>query len=189
MDATTVEEVLLYNDEQCNGAVHAFQRDLAKVRSGRASSGLVEGVQVDYYGARTALEHLAQVSTPEAQLILVQVYDAGAVQAVEKAILESNLGFNPSREGNTLRIIVPPLSEERRKDIIKHLHKMAEDIRISIRNHRREANDCLKRLEKDGEINKDDSKRGLDKVQKQTDDMIAQVDSLLKKKEEEVIEV
>lgn len=186
---STLEEVIRHHKEQGDKGVQAFKRDLQKMRSGRASASLLEGVFVEYYGSRTALTHLAQVTSPEARTIVVQVYDQGAVESVEKAIRTSDLGFNPSREGNVLRIIVPPLTEESRKEIVKHLHKAAEEHRVSIRNHRRESNDFVKKFEKDGTVTKDDAKRGMDKIQKQTDSSIEEIDSLLKVKEAEIMEV
>ena len=184
-----IPELLSQNEEQCKGAVSAFKRELQKTRSGRASTGLVEGIMVDYYGSRTQLSHLGQITTPEARVIMIQVFDSGAIEAVEKALISSELGFNPSRDGNNIRITIQPLTEETRKDLVKVLHKGAEDIRISIRNHRREANDLLKKGEKDGELTKDDVKRGLDLIQKQTDQYIKEVDTLLAEKEAEVLEV
>jgi ribosome recycling factor len=189
MHAEDIDEVLLNNEEHCSGAVQAFKRDLQKVRSGRASASLLEGITVDYYGAKTALSHLGQISVPEPRQILVQVYDSNAVSAVEKAIQSSDLGFNPARDGNTLRVVVPQLTQERRKEIVRHLHKMAEEIRVSVRNHRRESNDLLKKFEKDGTATKDDVKRAMDKIQKQTDGFITEIDKLLEAKEAECMEV
>lgn len=187
--ANNVEDVINNLREECNAAVAAFKRDLQRVRSGRASTGLLEGLVAEYYGSKVPLNQLAQLSTPEARLILIQVYDAGAVQAIEKAIQGAGLGLNPSRDGNVLRVMVPPLTEESRKEIVRHLHKMAEDIRVSIRSHRRDANDLIKKLEKDSVVSKDDSKRALDRIQKQTDASIEEVDGLLKAKEAECLEV
>ncbi len=189
MTPESIEEVLLEHEEQCAKAVASFKKDLQKMRTGRASTSLLEGVMVDYYGARTALSHLGQVSVPEPRLIMVQVFDTGAVESIEKAIIGSDLGFNPSRDGNTLRINVPPLTEESRKEIVRHLHKAAEDIRISVRNHRRDANDSVKKMEKEGIVPKDDVKRSLDKIQKQTDDFIKAIDEMLEAKEEECMVV
>lgn len=183
------DDVIKKHNEGCASSISAFKRDLSRVRTGRASAGLLEGIHVDYYGSRTPLTQLAQISTPEARLIVLQVYDAGAVQAIEKAIQGAGLGFNPARDGNTLRVTIPPLTQDSRKEIIKVLHKMAEEIRVSIRNHRRDANDLLKKMEKDSELTKDDAKRHQDKVQKQTDASIAQVDSMLAAKEAECMEV
>lgn len=184
-----MNEVLEFHNEACDSAVDAFKRDLQKMRTGRANTGVLESVMVDYYGAKTALPHLGQISSPEPRLMMVQVYDSSAVDSVVKALRTSEHAFNPSRDGNTLRISVPPLTEETRRDIVKMLHKMAEEIRVSIRNHRRDANDELKKLEKDGEITKDDVKRAQEVIQKQTDAHIARVDEMLKAKEVEVLEV
>lgn len=171
------------------GSVTAFKRELQKVRTGRASTGLIENLQVEYYGSKVPLLQLGQINTPDARSITIQIYDASAAHAVEKAIVTAELGFTPSREGSLIRISIPPLNEERRKEIVKALHKMAEDMRISIRNHRRDANEQIKKLEKDGEATKDDSKRMQDQVQKSTDQFIAQIDKLLAAKEAECLEV
>ncbi len=187
--AGTTQEILTNHDNECKGAISAFKRDLQKVRTGRASGSLLEGIQVDYYGSKTPLVHLGQITTPEPRLIVVQIYDTNAASAVEKAIQGAGLGFNPSREGNTIRVVVPPLTEESRKEIVKRLHKLAEDIKVSIRNHRRDANDGLKALEKEGSLAKDDVNKSQDRVQKQTDAAIAEVDKLLQAKEAECMEV
>jgi ribosome recycling factor len=189
MQPKDANEVLSEHEKQCQAALVAFKRDLQKLRTGRASAALVEGLQVDYYGAKTALSHLAQISTPESRQILVQVYDNNAVVAVDKAIRSSDLGFNPARDGNTLRITVPALTEESRKEIVKHLHKMGEEIRVSVRNHRRDANELLKKFEKAGDLTKDDAKKSLDRVQKLTDQYIQEVDKHLAAKEKECMEV
>lgn len=189
MDTFEIKDVLALHKDSCEAALAAFKRDLLKMRTGRASTSLIEGVMVDYYGTKTALMQLGQVSSPEPRQLLVQVYDSNAVESVEKAIQASDLGFNPSRDGNTLRITVPPLTEESRKEIVKHLHKMAEDMRISIRNHRRESNDEVKKAEKEGLATKDDSKRALDQIQEQTNKYTADVDALLATKEAECMEV
>lgn len=189
MKAKTADEVLSFHTQECKEALAALKRELQRVRTGRASSGLLEGVHADYYGTKTPITHLAQITTPEPRLILLHVYDTKAVTAVEKAIQTSGLGFNPSRDGNSLRVVVPQLTEESRKEIVRHLHKIAEDIRVSIRNHRRDANELLKGLEKDGAITKDDLKRLSEKVQKQTDGSIQEVDKMLAVKEAECLEV
>jgi ribosome recycling factor len=183
------ENIIKKHNEECLAAIQAFKRDLQKVRTGRASAALLEGIAVDYYGAKTHLEHLGQISTPEARLIVIQVYDASAVQAVEKAIMSANLGLNPSREGNTIRVSVPVLTQDARKNIVRALHKQAEDMRVSVRNRRRDANDELKELEKSGELTKDDSKKSMDRIQKQTDSAIVEIDKLLAAKEAECMEV
>ncbi len=184
-----LQPILSENEEQCKAAVAAFKREIQKLRTGRASSSLVEGVQVDYYGAKTSIAHLGQISTPEPRLIVIQLYDAGAAPAAEKAIRSAGLNLNPTREGNLIRILIPQLTEETRKEIVRHLHKLGEDIKVSIRSHRRDANDKLKALEKDGDLNKDDAKKSQDRIQKQTDQYIAEVDKLLVTKEAECLEV
>jgi len=188
-DMDSVQSMLKKLEEQCVAAIAAFKRDLSKVRTGRASSGLLENIMVDYYGSKTHLSHLAQISTPEARTIVVQVYDAGAVQAVEKAIKTSDLGFNPMREGNMLRVSVPALTQEVRKEIVKLLNKMGEEMKVSVRNHRRDSMDMLKKLEKDGEVTKDDTKKLTDKIQKQIDSTISEIEKLLTSKEAEITEV
>ncbi|MBL7662907.1 ribosome recycling factor [bacterium] len=183
-----MEAIISKHDSQSKQTIEAFKRDLQKVKTGRANPSILEGITVDYYGSRTPLQSLGQISAPEPRLITVQIYDASAGQAVEKAINIAGLGFNAVREGNVIRIVVPPLTEETRRDLVKHLHKMAEEIRVSIRNHRRDANDAIKKLEKDSSLTKDDSKRGQDRVQKLTDMHIAEVDKLLAIKEKEILE-
>lgn len=188
-EALSSAEILSLHNDECEGALSAFKRDLQKVRTGRASTGLVEGLMVECYGAKTQLSHLGQISAPEARLVTVQVFDAANVSAVEKAIQTSGLGLNPSVEGSLVRINIPALTEESRKEIVKHLNKIAEDIKVSIRNHRRDSNDIVKSQEKAGSLTKDDSKKLLESIQKQTDAKIAEVDSLLKTKEAECLEV
>lgn len=189
MSAESVEEVILEHETECEATVSSFKRDLQKVKTGKASTGLVENIIVEYYGAKTALVHLGQITTPEARLIQIQVFDRSAISAIEKAIQTSGLGLNPSSDGTTIRLLVPPLTEETRRDIVKHLHKLAEDKRVSIRNHRRDANDVIKKLEKDGAVAKDEVKRFLDTIQKQTDSAITELDKMLQVKEAECLEV
>lgn len=189
MSAESVEEVIFEHEQESEATVASFKRDLQKVKTGKASTGLVENIIVEYYGAKTALMHLGQISTPEARLISIQVFDRGAIAAIEKAIQTSGLGLNPSSDGATIRLIVPPLTEETRRDIVKHLNKLAEDKRVSVRNHRRDANDAIKKLEKDGAVAKDEVKRVLDQIQKQTDSAISEIDKLLQVKEAECLEV
>lgn len=185
----TADGVMRKLQEECQAALAAFKRDLQKVRTGRASPGLLENIHVDYYGSKTQLTHLAQISAPEPRMIVVQVYDASAVSAVEKAIKSSDLGFNPMKEGNILRVSVPALTQEVRKEIIKHMGKVGEEMRVSVRNHRRDANEIVKKLEKEGSVAKDDAKKLTEKIQKQTDLTIAEIDKLLTVKESEISEV
>ena len=184
-----LKEVYSKHEQDCEKTIEAFKKDLKKVRSGRASASLIENIMVDHYGSKTPLMHLGQISSPEARLLTVQVFDAGAIEACDKAIKSSDLGLNPSIEGNILRIMIPPLTEETRKDIVRSLGKRTEEIRISIRNHRRDANESIKKLEKNGDVGKDDSKKAQDNVQTITNDSIKIVDKMLKDKEAECMAV
>jgi ribosome recycling factor len=169
--------------------IEHFKKELSKVRTGRASSGLLHGIHVDYYGASTPLEQLGLINTPEPRLITVQVYDASSIDAVEKAIKQSELGLNPSREGNIIRIFIPPLNEERRKEIIKKLHKTTEETKVILRGHRREAIDAIKKGEKDKELSEDEARKAQEDVQKVLDKYVAEADKILTVKEKEIMEV
>ncbi|MBP9837482.1 MAG: ribosome recycling factor [Proteobacteria bacterium] len=183
------EEIIRNYDNECKAAINSFKKELQKFRTGRASGSLLEGLQVDYYGSKTALTHLGQITVPEPRVIMIQVYDSQAVSSVEKAIQTAGLGLNPSRDGNLIRVNVPPLTEETRKDLVKRLHKLAEDIKVSVRNHRRDANEEVKKLEKASTITKDETAKTMEKIQKQTDLSIAEVDKLLSVKEAECMEI
>jgi ribosome recycling factor len=170
-------------------SVESMRQSLMKVRTGRASIGILDGIMVDYYGTPTPLNQLATLAAPEPRLITIQPWDKGALVSIEKAILKSDLGLTPNNDGKIIRVPIPPLNEERRRDLVKMVKKMAEDFRIEIRNHRRDANALLKDLEKEKEINKDDLKASQDKVQDLTDDSIKQIDDLLAVKEKEILEI
>lgn len=171
------------------GAVQSFKGDLASLRTGRASPTLLDPIHVEAYGARTPLAQLATVSVPEARLLSVQVWDRSMVQAVEKAIRESDLGLNPQTEGQVLRIRIPELNEQRRKEMVKVAHKYAEESKIAVRHVRRDGLDVIKKLEKDGQMTKDDAARESDQVQKVTDQHIAEIDQALAAKEKEILHV
>jgi ribosome recycling factor len=171
------------------GAVQSFKGDLASLRSGRASANMLDPIQVEAYGARTPLSQLATVSVPEARLLSVQVWDRSMVSAVEKAIRESDLGLNPQTEGQVLRIRIPELNEQRRKEMVKVAHKYAEEAKIAVRHVRRDGIDLIKKLEKDGDFTKDDVTRQSDQVQKVTDQHIAEIDQALAAKEKEILHV
>ena len=170
-------------------AVAAFRKDLTKLRTGRASTALLEGIMVDYYGAATPLNQLANLGAPEPRLLVVQPYDRSVIGNIEKAILKSDLGLTPNNDGKVIRIPIPALTEERRRELVKHVKKGAEEFRVSLRNHRRLAIEKLKEMEKRKEITADDLKHGQDRVQKITDDFIERIDKILKSKEEEIMEV
>jgi ribosome recycling factor len=170
-------------------SVNALRKELTKLRTGRASTSLLEHIMVDYYGASTPLIQLATLSAPEPRLLVIQPFDRNAMVEIEKAILKSDLGLTPSNDGKIIRIPIPQLTEERRKELVKHVKKIAEEYRVSVRNHRRVAIEHLKEAEKKKEITADDSKHGHDRVQKATDDYIARIDKIVKAKEEEVMAV
>ncbi len=170
-------------------AVATFQSSLASTRTGRASVHMLDAIKVDYYGTPTPISQLAQLSAPEPQLILVSPYDPTILKEVEKTIQASDLGFNPMSDGKVLRIPVPPMTEERRRDVCKHINKVLEEHRTAVRNVRRDGNDALKKLAKDKKISEDEEKRALEEVQKMTDEEIRRMEELSRKKEAEVMQV
>ncbi len=171
------------------GAITAFKHDLASLRTGRASSNLLDAIQVKAYGTDMPLNQVANVSVPEPRMISVSVWDKAMVSSVDRAIREANLGFNPIVDGTNLRIPLPELNEQRRKELVKIAHGYAENARVAIRHVRRDGMDFLKKSEKDGDISEDDHRRQADSVQKLTDETIASVDSLLSAKEAEIMQV
>jgi ribosome recycling factor len=171
------------------GAVAAFKNDLASLRTGRASSSLLDPIQIESYGALMPINQVATVSVPEARLLSVQVWDRGMVSAVEKAIRESDLGLNPQTEGQTIRLRIPEMNEQRRKEMVKVAGKYAEEARVAARHVRRDCMDLLKKLEKDKHISEDDQVRHADQVQKATDQAISEIDSALTVKEKEIMQV
>ena len=170
-------------------AVEAFRKELTGQRTGRASVHMLDQVKVDYYGTQTPISQLAQVSTPEAQLILISPWDPTVIKEMEKALSGADLGFNPQSDGKVIRIPVPPMTEERRRDVCKHLNKVLEEHRTAVRNVRRDGNDALKKLAKEKKISEDDEKRALEEVQKMTDEEIRRMEELSRKKEAEVMQV
>jgi ribosome recycling factor len=170
-------------------SVTDFQANLASTRTGRASAHMLDQVKVDYYGTPTPITQLAQVSTPEAQLILIAPWDPTILKEVEKAIQAADLGFNPLSDGKVIRVPVPPMTEERRRDVCKHLNKVLEEHRTAVRNVRRDGNEALKKLAKEKKISEDDEKRAMEEVQKMTDDEIRRMEELSRKKEAEVMQV
>jgi ribosome recycling factor len=170
-------------------SIEAFRKELGKVRTGRASFSLLDGVKVDYYGTPTPLQQVGTLSVPESRLITVTPWDTKMIGPIEKAIQGSGLGLNPASDGKVVRIPIPPLTEERRKELAKMVRKMAEDARIAVRNVRREAIEKLKDREKKKEISEDIVKRGQERIQKETDAHVKKVDEILKSKEQEILEV
>lgn len=185
-----MDQALLKETEQhMEKTLEALKREFQAVRTGRANSNLLNRVVVDYYGTPTPLQQLASVSVPDARMLLVQPWDKSIVAAVEKAILKADLGLNPVSDGGVIRLPVPQLTEERRKDLVKVIKKEAEEKRIIIRNLRRDANEKLKHLEKEAHVTEDETKRGLDEIQKLTDHFIREIDQILEQKEKEIMEV
>lgn len=175
--------------EKMKQAVQAFSRNLATVRAGRANPSILDSVYVDYYGAQTPLNQLATISTPEARLLVITPYDKSSVENIEKAIQKADLGLTPSNDGDVIRISIPALTEERRKELTRVVGKYAEEARIQIRNIRREANDQYRKAEKNGDITEDELRAAEDNVQKETDRFINEIDDLAKNKEKEIMEV
>jgi ribosome recycling factor len=175
--------------KEMEGSLGALRKELAKLRTGRASTALLEHIVVEYYGATTPLNQLATLSAPEPCLLVIQPYDRNAMTEIEKAILKSDLGLTPNNDGKVIRVPIPQLTEERRRDLVKHVKRIGEEFRVSMRNHRRVALERLKEAEKKKEITADDHKHGQDRVQKTTDDFIAKIDQVIKAKETEVMEV
>ncbi|GLH63223.1 ribosome recycling factor [Parageobacillus sp. G301] len=184
-----VQQVINTAKEKMDKAVQAFTRELATIRAGRANPSLLEKVTVDYYGVPTPIIQLASISVPEARLLVIQPYDKSVIKDIEKAILSSDLGLTPSNDGSVIRITIPPLTEERRRELVKLVKKYSEDAKVAVRNIRRDANDELKKLEKNGEITEDELRGYTDDIQKLTDDHIAKIDTITKEKEKEVMEV
>jgi ribosome recycling factor len=183
------KEVLSALREKMNKTMDHIRREFATIRTGRASTSLLDGVDVDYYGSSVPLNQIANVSVPEARLLLITPYDKGALGSIEKAILKSDLGLTPNNDGKVVRIPIPELTEDRRKNLVKVVRRLAEDSRVSLRNTRREANDQLKKGEKNSDISEDESHRVMDEVQKVTDEYIEKIDELLEAKEKEIMEV
>jgi ribosome recycling factor len=170
-------------------AVEDFRKELAAIRTGRASVHMLDSVTVDYYGTALPLNQIAQVHAPEAQLLTVQPFDPSSLAAIEKAVRSSELGLNPMNDGKLIRVPVPPLTEERRRDLVKHLHKVLEDHRTAVRNIRRDGNELIRKSLKDKKITEDDERRSHDEIQKLTDDEIRKMEDMGKAKEKEILEI
>lgn len=176
-------------EEKMKKTLETIRHELAKIRSGRATTTLLDGIKVDYYGTPTPLAQVGNIAAPEARLLTVQPWDKSMIGMIEKAIQMADLGLNPANDGTMIRIPIPALNEERRKELVKLGKKYAEDGRVAIRNVRREANEHIKRAEKDHQVSEDDSKHAQDKIQKMTDSYIKKIDEILAQKEKEIMEV
>ena len=183
------DDILAEAKENMESALTALQREFKRVRTGRATTSLLDGIRVDAYQSMMPLSQVATLSAPESRLLMIQPWDVTLLSQIEKAIMKSDLGLTPMSDGKVIRISIPVLTEERRKELVKLVRKMAEDCRVSVRNARRDANEMLKDLKKEGELSEDDAFRAQEEVQKLTDDHIKKVDEMVKEKEKEVMEV
>ena len=184
-----IQDVIRDVQHRMHGAIEALHRDFKSLRTGRANVAMLDGITVDYYGNPTPISQVANLKIPEASLIVAEPWDKSMVSAVEKAIRNSDLGLNPSSDGKVIRIPVPQLTEDRRKELVKHAHHVAEEARTAVRQVRRDGNDKLKKMLKDHQISEDDEKRGLDEIQKMTDKHITEVGDILKHKEQDIMAV
>ncbi len=180
----------IYDDtrESMGKSVASLKNELNRLRTGRASLSILDPIKVDYYGTLTPLNQMATLAVPESRLITIQPWDVSVIKDIEKAILKSDLGLTPSNDGKLIRIAIPPLTEERRKELVKIVHKICEDYKISVRNIRRDSNELIKSMKKDGEISEDDAFKAQDQVQKITDEQIKLIDECYKEKEKEILE-
>lgn len=184
-----IDSILFDAEERMEKALAALDREFAKLRTGRATTALVDGIKADYYGTPTPISQMASVAVPDSRTLTIQPWDKGGIALIEKAILKSDLGLTPVNDGKVVRIVMPPLTEERRKDLSKVARKYSEDAKVAVRNVRRDANDSLKKLEKDKTITEDDQKRAAEDVQKLTDKYVADVDKKCAAKEKEIMEI
>ncbi len=184
-----INEVYKETKDRMDKSVKALNKEMTRVRTGRASLTLLDGVKVDYYGTLTPLKQMASIAVPESRLITVQPWDVSAIKEVEKGILKANLGLTPSSDGKIVRISIPPLTEERRKEIARSVSKTCEDYKVAVRNIRRDSNDTLKSLQKDGDISEDENFKAQKQVQEITDKYISKIDEIYSAKEKEILEV
>jgi len=183
-----IDSIYEETSESMKKPIASLERELNRMRTGRASLSILDNIRVDYYGTMTPLNQMATLAIPESRLITIQPWDASVIKEIEKAILKSDLGLTPSNDGKIIRISIPPLTEERRKELVKVVHKICEDHKVTVRNLRRDANDLLKSLKKDGEVSEDDAFKGQDHIQKITDEHIKLIDDCYKDKEKEILE-
>lgn len=183
-----IESIYEETKERMGKTINALENELKRVRTGRASLSLLDGIRVDYYGTPTPLNQMASLSVPESRLIAIQPWDTSVIKDIEKAIMKSDLGLTPSNDGKIIRISIPPLTEERRKELVKVVNKICEEHRVAVRNIRRDSNEYLKGMKKDGDISEDDAFKAQDQVQKITDDFIKKIDGIYKEKEKEILE-
>jgi len=184
-----MDEIFENSEKKMKKAVELLKQDLSTVRAGRANPSLLDNVTVNYYNTTLPINQVATITAPESRLLVIQPWDKSIVGDIEKAILKSDLGLTPNNDGNVIRLNIPQLTEERRKELVKKVRKKAEDTKVAVRNVRREAKDQIKNEEKQGNLSEDDSKKGQEKIQELTDNAISEVDKLLEQKEKEIMEV
>lgn len=184
-----IKDIMNDSEERMQKTAEFLSKDLAGLRAGRANPAMVEKIVVDYYGALTPINQLANISVPEARLLVIQPWDKTTIASIEKAIMKSDLGINPSNDGNVIRLAIPQLTEERRKELVKVVRKKGEEAKVAVRNIRREANELLKSSEKEKLISEDENKKAIDEIQKTTDKHIKGIDLILQAKEKEIMEV
>lgn len=184
-----VKEVIKEAEEKMQKTISVLKDDLKTMKAGRANPSLLDRIQVDYYGSATPLNQMANISAPEPRVLLIQPWDRGSLKDIEKAILVSDLGLNPSNDGNTIRLVIPELTEETRKNIVKNVKKVGEEAKVAIRSIRRDANDKVKGLKKDSTITEDEAKKAEDDIQKKTDNFVKTVEKLIEEKEKEIMSV
>jgi ribosome recycling factor len=183
-----IDDIYQDTKDSMSKSIEALERELKRVRTGRASLSILDGIKVDYYGTLTPLNQMATLAVPESRLITIQPWDVSVIKDIEKAILKSDLGLTPANDGKIVRIAIPPLTEERRKELVKLVHKMCEEHKVSVRNVRRDSNELLKSLKKDGDISEDEAFKAQDEVQKITDEHVKLIDECYTNKEKEILE-
>ncbi len=183
-----IDDIYQETKDSMGKSIEALNRELKRIRTGRASLSILDAIKVDYYGTLTPLNQMATLAVPESRLITIQPWDVSVIKDIEKALLKSDLGLTPANDGKLIRISIPPLTEERRKELVKLVHKMGEDYKVSVRNARRDANELIKSLKKDGEISEDDAFKSQEEVQKITDEHIKRIDECCQEKEKEILE-
>ena len=183
-----INELFIDVKDRMNKAVEHYRHEIASIRTGRASTSIMDGIKVDYYGTKTPLSNIAHVTVPEGQLIVIQPFDPSSLEFIEKAIISSDIGLTPNNDGNVIRLNIPSLTEERRKELVKVVHKIIEEGRVAIRNIRRDANDHLKKSEKDHDLSEDNLRRATENIQEMTDDHIKNLNQIQDAKEKEILE-
>ena len=183
-----INEIFVDIKDRMNKAVEHYRHEVSTIRTGRASANILDGVKVDYYGSPTPLNNIAHVTVPEGQLIVIQPFDPGSLEFIEKAIMSSDVGLTPNNDGSVIRLNIPTLTEERRKDLVKVVHKIIEEGRVAVRNIRRDANDLLKKSEKDNDLSEDNLRRATDNIQEMTDEHIKNLNQIEEAKEKEILD-